>query len=116
MIPFPNIQVPDVQDKDTVLNRVLQALQATFGSLKGVVTNDALVGNKPRQPNGPVRVPIGTTDTKVFHGLGRVVATWDVCDIDAPGFVYQSSSHNNAPMQFIILKASAPVNVLLRFT
>lgn len=122
MIPFPQIQIPrDPNDpRGTVLNRIAQALTATFGSLKNVVTNDFLVGNKPRTPigavRGPVRMPIAVTDTKVYHGLGHVVQTWEICDIDAAATVYQSASHNAAPAQYIILKASAPVNVLLRFT
>lgn len=118
MIPFVDIQIPRDPDdpKGTILNRIVQSLQVTFGSLKNVVTNDALVGDKPRTPNGPSRVPIATTDTRVFHGLGHAVVTWEVVDIDGPATVYQSSSHNASPTKYIILQASAPVNVLLRFT
>lgn len=118
MIPFPQIQIPRDPENPggTVLNRIAQAISATFGSLKNVVTNDALVGNRPRTPGGQVRVPIAVIDTKVFHGLGHVVVTWEVCDIDAAATVYQSSSHNASPSQYIILKASAPCSVLLRFT
>jgi len=87
-----------------ILDRILDKLKASFGSLAKVVTNDKLVG-----------AVIATTDTKVYHGLGYPWTTWEVVDTGGVGVVYQSATVNPSPSTYIILQGSAGVSVTLRF-
>ena len=57
-----------------------------------------------------------TTDVKVFHGLGAPVTEWEVFDKDATADVWRSATVNTNPTLYLILQASALVNVKLRIT
>jgi hypothetical protein len=89
----------------TFLDRVLAMIQASLDSLARVVTDDVLV-----------RALIGVTDTPVTHGLGYQPRTWDVVDRDSNAVVWRSGTVNQRASMVIILKASAPVTVQIRFT
>lgn len=62
-----------------------------------------------------VRAPIATTDTIVTHNLGQAVTSWDIVDQDANAVVWKSATVNGTPTKTIILRASAPVTVAIRF-
>lgn len=91
----------------TLLDRVLLALVDTLDSLKAVVSNDVLV----RHTFG-----VAATDSIVTHGLGFTPRTWEIVDQDASAVVWKSGTRNSRPTLTIILRASAPVTVVLRFT
>lgn len=95
-----------VNTGNTILDRMLSAIESALGSLAGAVTNDRLV-----------TVAIGTSDTPVTHGLGHPVRTWEVVDRDANAVVWRPpTTVNNRPAQVLILRASAAVNVKLRLS
>ena len=89
----------------TILDRLMSAVEASFDSLKGAVLNDTLV-----------RATLGTGDTVVTHGLGYVPRTWEIVDRDANANVWRSPTVNQRASSTIILRASAAVTVLLRFS
>jgi len=84
---------------------LMQKLVGAFDTLAKAVTNDHIV-----------RQAIGTGDTRVYHGLGHQVETWEVVDRNANAVIWQSLTVNATPETFIILKASAPVTASVRFT
>lgn len=55
-------------------------------------------------------------DTKVFHGLGRPVASWEVLDKDADANLWRSPDPNARAGLYIVMQASAAVTVKLRFS
>ena len=102
MIPF------DFQDSEAgPLAKLFRRLRDTLGSLADVVTNDRLVR---------VTFALATTDVAVLHGVGAPVRTWEIVDKDADANVWRSATVNNRLRDTIILQASAPVTVLIRFT
>lgn len=54
-------------------------------------------------------------DTVVSHGLGQMLQSWEIVDRDANAVVWRSPTANPTPTLTIILRASAAVNVVLRF-
>lgn len=90
-----------------VLDRIFLRVRESLDSLAKAVTNDRLI---------PVTFTAATTDTTVFHGLGAPVLTWEIVDRDADANVWRSDTVNARPRETIILQASAPMTVLLRFT
>lgn len=86
-------------------DKLMGYLVAAFDSLTKAVTNDHII-----------RQAIGTGDTKVFHGLGHQVETWEIVDQNANAVIWQSPTVNATPETFILLKASAPVTASVRFT
>jgi hypothetical protein len=84
------------------LDRVLGGLMAFSQRLRFAVTNDVLVS-----------ASIGTSDTVVPHGLGEVPRGWEVVDLNANAVVWRSG---DATKSGITLRASAPVDVVIRFT
>lgn len=105
MIPFDNQPTAGKSGGSSLLDSILARLRNTLQSLAKAVTNDRLV-----------RATIGTTDTQVFHGLDAPPSTWEVVDRDADANVWRSATVNARPRHLILLVASAPVNVLIRFT
>ena len=55
------------------------------------------------------------TDTRVYHGLGRQMRTWEIVDRNANAVVWQATTVNSTPDKFIILRASAAVKIKVRF-
>lgn len=107
MIPFDVENTDGKPGGSELLDRILGRLQNTLGSLADAVMNTRLVR---------VAFTAATTDTPVRHGLGAPVRTWDVVDRNANAVVWQSSTVNSSMRDKIILQASAPVTVLIRFT
>lgn len=104
MIRFIPSNSQNLRDK-TWIDRMMELIQKSFDSLLRAVTNDIIV-----------TATIGTGDTVVRHGLGAPPTSWEVVDINANAVVWRSATVNATPAQTIILKASAPVIVKLRFT
>jgi hypothetical protein len=89
-----------------LIDRIISAVGDSFTSLLKAVTNDKLV-----------RATLDNTrDWPVTHALGYVPATWEVVDIDANATVWRSKAVNARASSMILLRASAPVTVLLRFS
>jgi len=90
----------------TILDRMLSAIADSIASLAGAVTNDVLV-----------RTTLDNTrDWPVVHGLGHAVQTWEIVDIDGSATVWQPATVNATPKTSILLRSSASVSVLIRFT
>ncbi len=90
----------------TFLDRVLGMIEDSITSLRNAVTNDSIVSVKLDN----------TRDWPVSHGLGHKVTTWDIVDKSNAADVWQSQVFNSRPSFVILLRASAPVTVALRFT
>ena len=105
MIPFEVNDTAGQPGGSALLDRILARLRTTLRSLQKAVTNETLV-----------RATIAVTDTQVFHGLDAPPTTWEVVDSDADANVWRSATVNARPRHLIILRASAPVTVLLRFS
>jgi hypothetical protein len=90
---------------NTVADKILTLLTNSLRSLRLAVTNDVLV-----------TATIETTDTRVFHTLDQQPTTWEVVGIDTAATVHESATANAARERYLLLKASAPVTVTLRFT
>lgn len=104
--PFQPDSSSQAPGGSTFLDRMLAKIAESFASLTNAVTNDTLV-----------RVDLDNTrDWPVAHGLGQPVRTWEVVDQDANAVIWRSQAVNRAPKAVILLRASAPVSVLLRFT
>jgi hypothetical protein len=101
------ISTAGAEGGSTVLDRVINALVDVFDSLKKVVTNDVLVRHV---------FSAATTDSIVTHGLGFAPRTWEIVDQDANAVLWRSGTRNERPTQTLIMQASAPVTVVLRFT
>lgn len=100
MKPFTPPQSPD-----GFVTRLILAIEKTFASLARAVTNDRVLV-----------VDLTTADTRVFHGLGAEVQTWEVVDKEADVNVWRSPTENPSQTTYIILQASAPTRVKVRFT
>lgn len=105
MKPFQAPNTSGQEGGSTILDRIGDLIEESFDSLAQAVTNDVLVN-----------AAIAVTDTVVTHGLGHPVTTWEVVRRDGPGAVYESSTVSKDPSKTIILKASAAVNTMIRFT
>lgn len=107
MIPFDFDSTEGKPGGSTLLDRILRRLSDTLLSLKLAVTNDHVV---------PATFSAATTDVQVFHGLKGPPVAWEVVDRDADAQVWKSATVNPRPRDAIILQASAPVTVKLRFS
>jgi hypothetical protein len=101
--PFQPIQTDNAEGGSTILDRLMDLVAASFNALANVVCNDTIV--KFNLDN--------TQDWPVTHGL-KAVKTWEVVDRDANAVVWRSTAVNTNPST-ILLRASAAVNVKLRF-
>jgi len=89
-----------------LIDRMVSAISDSFASLLRTVTNDKLV-----------RTTLDNTrDWPVTHGLGHKAVTWEVVDQDANATVWRSKAVNPRDANVILLRASAAVSVLVRFT
>lgn len=106
IVPF---QAPSTDGKEggsKILDRVLAMLETSIGSLRRAVTNDKLV-----------RIALDNSrDWPVTHGLGHAVQTWEIVDRNANATVWQPATRNATPASSILLRSSAAVSVLVRFT
>jgi len=89
----------------TFLDRMLAKVAASFDSLRGAVTNDVLVTASLDN----------TKDWPVPHGLDYAPKTWEVVDQDANATIWRSPAVNARPAAVMLLRASAAVNVTIRF-
>lgn len=105
MKPFQPPQTSGLDRDPTLLDRIFGLVRESFDSLRSAVTNDNLV-----------RQAIAVTDTKVFHGLGVSPRTWEIVGTNGPGVVYESATANQARPLYVVLVATAPVTVTIRFT
>jgi hypothetical protein len=64
----------------------------------------------PQAEGRELTVAVGTTDTPLKHGLGRLPRGFHVADKDAQADVWRSAPSTD---QLLTLRASAPVNVIL---
>jgi hypothetical protein len=89
-----------------LVDRALQDIEASFMSLQQAVTNAKLV-----------RATLDNTrDWPVTHGLGYVPTSWEIVDKDAAADVWRSSAVNPRQSTVMLLRASAPVAVIVRFS
>ena len=88
-----------------ILDTVQDFIARAFTRLGDVVQNDKLI---------TVTFGMAETDVKFAHGLGHVFLTWEVVRQNAAAVVWDSPTVNDAPDRFVILRASAPVTVVLR--
>lgn len=88
-----------------LLDRLLTRLRNTLNSLAKVVTNDRLVA-----------ASLSTTPTMVFHGLKGPPVTWEVVGRNAGEVVYESTAQNDSRDRFLLLVATGPVDVTVRFS
>lgn len=96
----------DVTADPGLLDRIQAAIADAFDALKRTVTNDKIVS-----------VTLDNTrDWPVTHGLGHAPASWEVVDLDGNATVWRSTAVNARPRDVILLRASAPVNVRVRFS
>ena len=107
MIPFDYQDTEGKPGGSRILDELLSRLQNTLQSLARAVTNERLIR---------VTFTAATTDTPVIHGLKQPVTTWDIVDRSANAVVWQSATVNTEMAKKIILQASAPVTVLVRFS
>ena len=106
MKPFKPANSTGQVGGSTFLDRMLDAVASSFDSLARAVTNDVLV-----------RATLSSSaDTPVTHGLGFAPRTWEIVDQNANAVVWQSPVANPRAASVILLRASAAVTVLLRFT
>lgn len=105
MKPFQAPNTSQQAGGSLILDRALADIEDSINSLANAVTNDVLV-----------RVSLDNTkDWPVTHGLGHQVQTWDVVDRNANAVVWQPPTVNSSPTRVILLRASAPVSILVRF-
>lgn len=107
MTPWTRYQVSGRPDWAGLIDKMLVGLDNTLKSLTNAVLNDVLM---------TVSFGAAATDVRVFHGLRAPVRTWEIVDKNADANVWRSSTENPNESLFIILQASAPVTVKLRFT
>lgn len=103
--PFQPENTSSQPGGSTILDRLMTAVSESFASLRRAVTNDTLI--KASLDN--------TRDWPVVHRLGHAATSWEVVDRDANAVVWQSTAPNDRPGSVILLRASASVNVTLRF-
>ena len=101
MIPFDYAEPTG----NGIVDRIFQRLVTTMQSLRALVTNEHLVF-----------VELTTTPTQVFHGLGFLPRTIEVVGLDAGEVVYESPLVNAARRTYVMMQATGPCAVTLRFT
>jgi len=90
-----------------LLDRLIDRIDETFESLVLAVTNARIV---------TVTFPLATTDLSVRHGLKGPPVSWEVVDKTGDVNVWRSTSINPNPLTQIIMQASAPAVVKIRFS
>lgn len=101
-ISFQGFNSSNLEGGSTTMDRLIGNIAKFAGLLRKAVRNDALVTHA-----------VGTSDTVVPHGLGQVPTTWEVVDRDANAVVWRTAAMTRVS---VTLRASAPVNVLIRFS
>jgi hypothetical protein len=102
--PMISVQVPRTGNPETdrALSTVAEALSA-LAALPANAGAPAIVSQA-----------LTTSDTRVYHGLGRAPLGWLVCGQTADATVYEVST-SDAPSEYINLRASASVTARLLF-
>lgn len=90
-----------------LLDRLIDRLGETFDSLVLSVTNAKII---------TVTFPLATTDLSIRHGLKGPPVSWEVVDKTAQVDVWRSTSLNPNPLTQIIMQASIPAVVKIRFS
>lgn len=102
---FSPLNTSGAEGGSTLLDRIQALLKKALDALaNGKLDNSTLVP-----------ATIAAVDTTVYHNLGQPVASWDIVDRDANANVWRSPTVNGNPSRTIILRASVPVNVVIRF-
>ena len=101
---MPNFYFKSIVAKDPDIHRV----QANIDNLVAQLNKSITSGNI-------VTVNILTTDTKVNHGLSRPVIGWFVIGKNGSADIWESTSVNNVPNLYIILKTNAPISAKIYF-
>lgn len=88
-----------------VLRELVRLIREQFALLTRAVTNDAIV-----------TVDLDVTDVRVFHGLGTVPLAWEIVGRNAGETVYESPVVNPERHRYLLLRATGPVGVSVRFS
>ncbi|HKV12608.1 MAG TPA: hypothetical protein VJ725_30970 [Thermoanaerobaculia bacterium] len=87
------------------VRQLVRAIREHFALLTRAVTNDSLVA-----------ADLDVQDIRVFHGLGQVPVAWEIVGRDAAETVYESPTDNPERAKFLLLRATGPVSVKVRFS
>ena len=105
---FNAIKTALLPDGSELLDRVIGYIADAFDRLGDVATNDRLV-SITLQPS---------TQTRISHGLGTKMSTFEVVRQNQPAIVYESAKSPD-PTKYVFLTAANttnPVDLVIRFS